>query len=340
MATYDQTDNSYQSAGNRTLTGFFDSRSDAEDALMRLRDAGIADANIRLIPGSDPSGQTTASDDDRGFFGALKDFFMPDDDRETYAEGLRRGGYLITVTGLGGDQYDTALDILDDEGSVDMNAREETWRSEGWAGHSTSGSGSGMTSGRLAETGGTLGDATDDRLVPPTAGIAPTSTDPTLDIGQVGTTGTTMGTQSGMDRTTAMGTGRDLDEEVIPLAEERIRVGKRDVSHGRVRVRSYVVETPVNEQVNLREEHVQVDRRPVDRAATAGDDLFRERTIEAEEHAEEAVVSKDVRVREEVALRRDQTERNETISDNVRRTEVEVEDERTGEWKNANPRRA
>src|SRR5215208_5245795 len=65
----------------------------------------------------------------------------------------------------------------------------------------------------------------------------------------------------------------------------------------RVRVRSYVVETPVQEQVNLREEHVSVERRPVDRAASPGDNLFRERTIEAEERAEEAVVAKEARVK-------------------------------------------
>jgi hypothetical protein len=36
------------------------------------------------------------------------------------------------------------------------------------------------------------------------------------------------------------------DDEVIPVAEEELHVGKRDVSHGRVRIRSYVVEGPVS----------------------------------------------------------------------------------------------
>jgi Domain of unknown function (DUF2382) len=35
------------------------------------------------------------------------------------------------------------------------------------------------------------------------------------------------------------------EQEVIPITEEQLKVGKRDVSHGRVRVRSYVVEEPV-----------------------------------------------------------------------------------------------
>jgi hypothetical protein len=42
-----------------------------------------------------------------------------------------------------------------------------------------------------------------------------------------------------------------------------------------VRVRSYVVETPVEEQVTLQQERVHVERRPVDRPVGPGDDVFR-----------------------------------------------------------------
>ena len=99
---------------------------------------------------------------------------------------------------------------------------------------------------------------------------------------------------------------------------------------GRVRVRSYVVEEPVSEQVNLREDRVEIERRPVDRALSGNEQAFTDRTIEAEEHVEEAVISKEARVKEEIALRRQSEERTETVSDTVRHTEVEVEDEREG----------
>ncbi len=67
----------------------------------------------------------------------------------------------------------------------------------------------------------------------------------------------------------------------------------------------------------------------MDRPLTAADDpAFRERVIEAEEHAEEAVVAKEARVREELVVRKEAGERTETVRDTVRRTEVEVEDER------------
>ena len=106
---------------------------------------------------------------------------------------------------------------------------------------------------------------------------------------------------------------------------------KREVGRGGVRVRSYVTETPVHEQIRLRQERVNVERRPVDRATDdLGADAFKERTIELNETSEQAVVSKEARVTEELRIHKDVEQRTQTISDTVRRTEVEVEDGRTG----------
>lgn len=71
---------------------------------------------------------------------------------------------------------------------------------------------------------------------------------------------------------------------------------------------------------------MRIERRPVDRPAD--EDAFRERSIEAEERREEAVVPKEARVVEEVGLRREGDTRTETVSDTIRKTEVEIEDER------------
>ncbi|MEQ1956646.1 DUF2382 domain-containing protein [Mesorhizobium sp. CN2-181] len=57
--------------------------------------------------------------------------------------------------------------------------------------------------------------------------------------------------------------------------------------------------------------------------------MFTEKVIEAEEHTEEAVISKEARVTEEIGLRRQSVERSKTVSDTVRHTEVEIEDERS-----------
>ena len=113
------------------------------------------------------------------------------------------------------------------------------------------------------------------------------------------------------------------DEDTIRLAEESLAVGKRAVSGGTTRVRRYVVETPVEEQVALQDEKVVIDRRPV----TGGQPVaeFTDKTIEMTETNEEAVVSKTARVTEEVSLRKQATDRVETVKDTVRRDEVEVE---------------
>jgi stress response protein YsnF len=95
-----------------------------------------------------------------------------------------------------------------------------------------------------------------------------------------------------------------------------------------VRVRSYVVEQPVEEQVDLRQERVTIERRPVNRELQPGDAAFVERTIEAVERGEEVVVAKSARVVEEIGLRKDVERETETIRDTVRRQEVEVEDDR------------
>jgi uncharacterized protein (TIGR02271 family) len=115
-------------------------------------------------------------------------------------------------------------------------------------------------------------------------------------------------------------------ETTIPVVEEELRVGKRQVESGGVRVNTHIVEEPVEETVNLHEEHVEVQRRPVNRAATAADfDTFEEGTMEFTESREEAVVEKQAHVAEEVVIRKDQRDRQQTVRDTVRHTEVEVD---------------
>lgn len=116
------------------------------------------------------------------------------------------------------------------------------------------------------------------------------------------------------------------EQYAIPVVEEDIKVGKREVQEGGKRIRSYVRETPVEESVTLRDEEVHVERRPVNRAVTDADDAFQEKSVEMTESREEAVVSKEARVVEEVVVDKEAREHTETVRDSVRRTEVEVED--------------
>ena len=126
---------------------------------------------------------------------------------------------------------------------------------------------------------------------------------------------------------TGAGMARAAENAPLQVVEEELQVGKRAVQRGGVRVYSHLVSTPVEEQVRLREEHVNVERRPVNREISPEEiSALRDQTIEVTEMAEEPVVSKRARVREEVVIGKDSTERTETIRDNVRHTEVEVED--------------
>ncbi len=113
---------------------------------------------------------------------------------------------------------------------------------------------------------------------------------------------------------------------VIPVIKEELEVGKREVDQGAVRVYSHVVETPVSENINLREEHAAIKRHPVDREATPEDlNAFKDESIEIRETAEKAVVSKKARVVEEVEVDTEESTNTETINDTVRSTEVDIE---------------
>jgi Domain of unknown function (DUF2382)/Hemerythrin HHE cation binding domain len=112
-------------------------------------------------------------------------------------------------------------------------------------------------------------------------------------------------------------------EEVIPLAEETLTVGKHTVNSGTTTVRRYVVENPVEQRVELFDEKVVVERRKPVTDAVTGETLT-EVTVEMIETSEVPVAAKGVRVREEIVVRRERTRRVETVRDTVRRDEIEI----------------
>jgi uncharacterized protein (TIGR02271 family) len=115
--------------------------------------------------------------------------------------------------------------------------------------------------------------------------------------------------------------------EAVQVVEEELEVGKRKVATGGVRVTSSVSEVPVEETVTLREEKVAAERKNVDRELSPeeAEAAFKGRTVEATSTSEEAEVSKQARVVGEVSIGKQTKEREETVRDTVRRTEVEVE---------------
>ncbi|MCR0982091.1 YsnF/AvaK domain-containing protein [Roseomonas populi] len=306
----------------RTITGLFDTRAEADAVAEHLRQHdGVNPAKIS-VHGAGTTATATGTAEDRGFWASLRDLFIPDEDRYAYSEGIRRGGYVVSAE-VDEGLVDHALDVFEQHGAVDLDSREAEWRSAGWSGYQADDSaGTGVPMNTSAAVGAAMMGGTSTPAVGgtplPVAGAATTGTTGTAGMG---------GTAAGTSAAGAMGAS-DTREERIPVVEEQLRISKREMDRGRVRVRSYVVETPVNESVTLRDERVQVERRPVDLPLSAADDAFRERTIEAVEHTEEAVVSKEARVKEELVIRKQVEERTQNVSDTVRHTEVEVEDDR------------
>ena len=287
---------------SKTITCLYQNQQTASEIVSRLEQAGISRGDISFY--------ATPSDN---LIDDLENDGVPRPDAYAYAEGVRRGGSLVAVE-CDDDEIEQVIDILDDDGVLDLDEQETSWRSEGWQGYDASTAGA-TTGGLGAAAAGLAGSLTGSS----------TSTRTDLDAGE-DVTGSPDMTRARADTTDV--SGRD---EVIPIAEEELHVGKREVGHGRVRIQSRVVERPVSEQVTLREEHVEVERRPVSgttQAGTISGDPFQERTIEVEERSEEAVVSKEARVVEEVVVRKDVEQRTETVSDTVRKTEVDVEDDR------------
>ena len=117
----------------------------------------------------------------------------------------------------------------------------------------------------------------------------------------------------------------DAAEEVLRLAEEQIDIGKQQVATGKSRIRRFVTEQPVEQQITLHEEHYEVSRREVNDPQLAKDIDWNDRTIEVIETSEQPVVTKTARITEEVVIRRRGSDHVETIRDTVRRQQLEVE---------------
>ena len=119
----------------------------------------------------------------------------------------------------------------------------------------------------------------------------------------------------------------DQSQQRLQEIEEHIKVGKREVVRGGVRVHQYV-ETDVEEEtLRLRDEEVKVERTNVTRTLSPdeADAAFQEKNVEVIETDEEAVVSKEAVVTGEVAVGKEVNVREETVGGEVRRTRVEVE---------------
>ncbi len=291
---------------NHTIVAVFDEYGDAQSAVNALyQEGGFTRTEVKLSPAEDtpnarkealrtqPAGSDTGGWSIGDFFKSLFGREPYSDDTGVYSEAVRRGSYLVSVNAPTDEKADRAADILQRFHAVDLNQRAAGWRSAGWSGY--------QADSPLY----TAEEIRKDRDLYSKTTVASGSSGPAAAGSSAASSGT---------------------KETIPVIEEQLHVGKRAVQRGGVRIYRHVTETPVEESVQLREEHVTVERRAVDEPASAADvEAFKEGTVEVRESGEEAVVGKTARVVEEVDVGKEVSERTETVSDTVRRTDVEVE---------------
>jgi len=291
-----------------TLVAVFDNRSDAQNAMDELLASGFARDNVNLSSAdlsgtATTTGATLGSTHEEGVGASIKHFFEnlfgtnQDEHATRYSNAVTGGQHVLTLTTDSEPEVERAADLIERFGPIDIDERHD-----------------------LAGNAASLG-----------AGAYQPATSPSASAGSM-QSGTQAGNLSGNvagSRTDSLqreATVAQTGKAAIPVVREEVQVGKRLVERGGVRVFSRVVETPVNETVNLREEHVSVERRPADQPINPADaTAFKDKTIELRETAEEAVVQKSARVVEEVVVGKEVSQRQQQIKDTVRHTEVDVQ---------------
>jgi uncharacterized protein (TIGR02271 family) len=294
-----------------TLVAVFDNRTDAQNAMNELMSSNFSRENVRLST-SDTIGTTgttdvrTSTDTDEGIGSSIKHFFSDlfgSDDTTSasrYETAVSGGRHVLTLTADSLPEVERAADIVERYGPVDIDEHSD---------QAGSLAGAGMT-GAMAGSSGM------QKSSPMSAQSASQASN---------LQGTTSQRTDSLQRDTAV-SGSTSGAASIPVVEEQLKIGKREVQRGGVRIFSRVIETPVDQSIGLREEHVNVERHRVDKPLSPGDAAaFKEQTIEMRETAEEAVVQKTARVVEEVTVGKQVSERQQQVHDKVRRTEVEVE---------------
>ena len=234
-----------RAASPRSVTAFFDTPDAADQARQDLVRAGVPSGDVRVAGGETAVAEPAHP---HGFWDSLREFFMPDEDRHMYAEGLRRGGIAVSVQ-TDSAAYQSVLDILDRDGAVDMEERAAGWRDEGW---SAFGGGESRGEREMAYapagsgTGGFAASRADQPLFDgpmDTAAIEPGSVVPEgRDGAAAGAPDTAYaaaapGLAAQADESTAMPGSRQLEPTG---STPGVSIVTRDLSHGRTRVRSYL----------------------------------------------------------------------------------------------------
>src|SRR5581483_4001758 len=130
---------------------------------------------------------------------------------------------------------------------------------------------------------------------------------------------------TGLEREASGPKPEGTEETRIPLSEEEVKIGKRRVEAGGVRLRKIVRTETVNQPVELEREEVVVERVPASEGQTAAGEAFAEKDVFIPLRREEAVVQKESHVKEEVRAHKRADVEQQQVSESVRKEDVQVE---------------
>ena len=134
---------------SQVIVGVFDSFEEADRAIVRLEQGGIARSDMEVHASNladDTTGATSASytndGEGVGVIGKIEHFFgsmFGNDDRPEevghYKEAVRRGGALLTVTVMEEAHVALVRSTLHEAGAVDIDERVAHWKNTGYAGY-------------------------------------------------------------------------------------------------------------------------------------------------------------------------------------------------------------
>jgi len=259
----------------------------------------------------------------RGFFDWLFASDVPEYDRDRYTTHLNENRAAVSVHVPDQSWHDRVIAIMEEFNPVDIEEDGHAIAHESYAtGASTVGATSVPTAG--------MGTARTDLGTTARTDLGTTAR---TDYAATSRTGaeTTRTDYAATSRANVGATARtgmtNEREEVIPVVKEELEVGKR-ATEQRYRVKSYVIEHPVEKTVTVRDERVEIEHRPISRPGDLT--MPQEREIEVVERHEEPFAEKRVTGNEEIVVRKEVVERPETVRGTVQETKVDVEKEPAG----------
>ena len=252
-----------------------------------------------------------------GLTGALVGLGIPEYEAKRYEGKVKEGGILISVHSENSDENNRAKEIFKKVGAHDISSTGEA--------HSD------VRAQDISETGDTA-----LREVSPRNDITesdiPSSRDSTSSAGEGArprTADQPYQAQQSVSETLAETQPRESGDEIaaeVLLSEEEVKVGKRTVGAGEIKLQKKVSTEQVNVPVELKREDVVIERVPAHETEPAGKEPFQEEHVEVPLSREEPVVEKETRVAGGVRVRKTEGTERETIQESVRREDVDIDE--------------